>query len=49
MDRAGLYELLDAYLRALGSRDAKAVRWAGAPQKAGVPLDAPSLVILSNY
>jgi hypothetical protein len=32
MDRAGLYELLDTYLRALGSRDAKAVRWADSPR-----------------
>jgi hypothetical protein len=32
MDRAGLYELLDRYLRALGSRDAKAVRWADSPR-----------------
>jgi len=32
MDRAGLYELLDRYLRALGSRDPKAVRWADAPR-----------------
>jgi hypothetical protein len=32
MDRAGLYELLDRYLRALGNRDAKAVRWADAPR-----------------
>jgi hypothetical protein len=32
MDRAGLYELLDAYLRALGSRDAKAVRWIDSPR-----------------
>src|SRR3984893_7300135 len=31
MDRAGLYEVLDTYLRALGSRDAKAVRWADSP------------------
>ena len=31
MDRAGLYELLDAYLAALGRRDAKAPRWADAP------------------
>ena len=28
MDRAGLYEVLDSYLRALGSRDARAVQWA---------------------
>jgi hypothetical protein len=32
MDRAGLYELLDRYLRALGSRDAKAVRWTDSPR-----------------
>ena len=32
MDRAGLYKLLDTYLRALGSRDAKAVRWADSPR-----------------
>jgi hypothetical protein len=32
MDRGGLYELLDTYLRALGSRDAKAVRWADSPR-----------------
>ena len=32
MDRAGLYELLDTYLRALGSRNAKAVRWADSPR-----------------
>ena len=32
MDRAGLYELLDAYLRALGSRDAKSVRWIDSPR-----------------
>ena len=32
MDRAGLYGLLDTYLRALVSRDAKAVRWADAPR-----------------
>lgn len=32
MDRAGLYELLDRYLRALGGRDAKAVRWADSPR-----------------
>ena len=32
MDRAGLYELLDTYLRALGGRDAKAVRWADSPR-----------------
>jgi hypothetical protein len=32
MDRAGLYGLLDSYLRALGSRDAKAVRWAASPR-----------------
>jgi len=31
MDRAGLYELLDAYLAALARRDAQAVRWAAAP------------------
>ncbi len=28
MDRAGLYEVLDHYLHALGRRDAKALRWA---------------------
>jgi hypothetical protein len=27
MNRTGLYEVLDAYLRALGRRDARAVRW----------------------
>jgi hypothetical protein len=32
MDRAGLYKVLDTYLRALGSRDAKAVRWADSPR-----------------
>ena len=31
MDRAGLYEVLDAYLGALARRDAQAVRWAAAP------------------
>jgi hypothetical protein len=31
MDRAGLYELLDAYLAALSRRDAQAIRWAAAP------------------
>lgn len=28
MNRAGLYDVLDDYLRALGKRDAKALRWA---------------------
>jgi hypothetical protein len=32
MDRAGLYELLDRYLRALRSRDPQAVRWADSPR-----------------
>ena len=31
MDRAGLYELLDAYLAALARRDAQTVRWAASP------------------
>src|SRR5262245_8649837 len=31
MNRAGLYEVLDTYLRALGKRDASAVRWADSP------------------
>ena len=31
MDRAGLYEVLDAYLAALARRDAQAVRWAASP------------------
>jgi len=31
MDRAGLYEALDDYLRALGKRDAGAPRWAAKP------------------
>ena len=31
MNRAGLYEVLDAYLAALGRRDAQAVRWADGP------------------
>ncbi|MGO9932861.1 MAG: hypothetical protein ACLPV8_13760 [Steroidobacteraceae bacterium] len=32
MDRAGLYELLDAYLGALTRRDANAVRWSDSPR-----------------
>jgi hypothetical protein len=31
MNRAGLYEVLDTYLRALGRRDPSAVRWAASP------------------
>jgi len=31
MDRAGLYEVLDAYLRALGSRAPQVLHWAAAP------------------
>jgi hypothetical protein len=31
MDRAGLYEVLDRYLRALGQRDAHALDWARTP------------------
>jgi hypothetical protein len=31
MDRAGLYEVLDAYLRALGSRAPQALHWVAAP------------------
>lgn len=31
MNRAGLYEVLDAYLAALGRRDAQAVPWAAGP------------------
>ena len=31
MDRAGLYEVLDSYLGALGRRDPNAVRWAERP------------------
>lgn len=31
MDRAGLYEVLDSYLAALGRRDPNAVRWAEKP------------------
>jgi hypothetical protein len=31
MDRAGLYEVLDGYLRALGQRDARALDWARSP------------------
>jgi hypothetical protein len=31
MDRAGLYEVLEAYLQALGRRDAKTLRWADKP------------------
>src|SRR6185295_20000526 len=30
MDRAGLYEVLDGYLHALGTREARATRWAEA-------------------
>jgi hypothetical protein len=32
MDRAGLYEVLDTYLAALGNRDPESVRWVGAPR-----------------
>src|ERR1044072_6134611 len=31
MNRAGLYEVLDTYLRALGKREASAVHWADSP------------------
>jgi len=32
MDRAGLYQVLDIYLKALGRRDAHAVHWAASPR-----------------